>query len=126
MAEQGEQQRPALPRRKLRVSSYERIGKTKDDNDIYKVFAVNEDGSPVEEELRAFQELPVGETIEYALKKYDHPKYGTSYTLYPPKEKLGTRVTKLEQRVQELENRLDASEGAATGGVSANPDDIPF
>lgn len=120
---EGEQSRPALPRRKLRVTNYEKIGTTKKGAPIYKVFAVKEDGSPVEDELRAFQELPVGEIIEYALKLYDHPEYGKSFTLYPPQDKLGTRVTKLETRVEELEERVAA---LASGASSGSDDDIPF
>jgi len=127
MAEGEQKDRPALPRRKLRVTNYEQIGKTQKDAPIYKVFAVKEDGSPVEDELRAFQELPVGEVIEYALKRYDHPQYGVSFTLYPPKEKLGTRVTKLEQKIEELESRLAALEsGSGAPAPGAPDDDIPF
>lgn len=123
MAEGAQQERPPLPTRKLRVTGYDKIGQTTKGAPIFKVTAVNMDGSPVEQELRAFQELPVGEDIEYALKKYVHQQYGDTWTMYPPPEKLGTRVTKLEQRVEELEVRLAGLE-PGIGGQGA--DDIPL
>lgn len=126
MPDEGEK-RPPLPTRKLRVVSYDQIGKTQKNAPIFKVRAVNEDGSPVEEELRAFQELPVGEVVEYGLKKYVHERWGDSWTLYPPKEKLGTRVTKLEETVEELKQRITQLESGASGVAPAPDDqDIPF
>lgn len=117
----GGQDRPPLPQRKLRVTAYDQIGKTQKGAPIYKVTAVNEDGSPVEKdgepvELRAFQELALGEVVQYGLKRYDHPKHGESYTLYPPKEKLGRRVDLLEERVAELLTRIEQLESGNAGG----------
>jgi hypothetical protein len=122
MTEGADKERPPLPTRKLRVTGYDKIGQTQKGAPIFKVTAVQENGAPVELELRSFQELPVGEVIEYALKKYVHPQYGDTYTLYPPPEKLGTRVTKLEQRLEEIEKRLQGLES----GLGGTPDDFPL
>ena len=134
-----------LPRRRLRVTKLEKVGEVKNGknagNPIYAVSAVKEDGSPVEQELRSFAELPIGEVVEYALSRYEHEKYGVTFTLYPPKEsrgKLTERVTELEKRVATLESRLGDSpptssteSSTATAAVSgtthrSSDDDIPF
>lgn len=115
------------PKRKLRVVDYDQMARTQKGAPIYKVRAVREDGSPVEEELRSFQELPIGDLLEYELQRYDHPQYGISWTLIPPKDKLNTRVRKLEERVQALEEQLASLMSGTTGGPSgATEDDIPF
>lgn len=108
----GEQKE--LPRRKLRVVSLEKLGKTQKGGWIYKVNAVDAEGAPVEEELRAFEELPSGELIEYAVKKFESEKYGVSWTLFPPKEvkkNKEQRVQDLEDEVADLKKRVDALEG---------------
>jgi hypothetical protein len=130
MTEEGET-RPPLPTRKLRVTDYKKIGQTQKGAPIYKVTAVHEDGSPVEKdgepiELRAFQELPVGEVVEYGMKKYVHERYGDSYTLYPPKEKLGRRVDALESQIAELQQRVADLETGNVGGGGIEATDIAY
>lgn len=107
------------PIEKLRVTRQEVIGKTKDNRIIYKVFAVHEDGSADDRELRAFAELPIGEVREYGLSFYHHKTYGDTYTLLPAQERIVPRVIKLEERVKALEGQVAQLVGSATPGVSA-------
>lgn len=120
MAEQ--QNRPPLPKRKLRVVSFEVIGKTKDDNPIYRPACVTEQGEPVDLTFTMFNEPVVGELIEYGVKKFEHEKYGISYTLFPPKEKLGRRVEELEKRVAAIEAKLGSGGQPPPQAVPADPD----
>lgn len=127
--------------RKVTVTSTSVIT-AKDDWTLYEVFAVNEDGDPIDLKLRAFDDLPIGEQIEVEVEKRTDPKYGDSYTLKPvggarkqnPGARLGPKVDELRERVDELEARIERLESAATalggapGGQPATEaeDDIPF
>jgi hypothetical protein len=50
---------------------------------IYDVTAVGEDGAPIEEKLRSFDELHG--TVEVEIERVEHEKYGVSYTLKLPR-----------------------------------------
>jgi hypothetical protein len=121
---------------------------------IYEVAALDAEGMPVEEELRSFHPLPIGEEHEYEVTPYDHPKYGRSYTLNlpgrgpredggqkSPGARLGPKVDALREQVEAqaeqigaLNRRVSELEGRAapTGGLMSRttptPDeeDIPF
>lgn len=97
-------------KRKLRVTQQEVLSNLKSGATLYKVFAVDEDGSPVEQELRSFQELPEGELVEYEISRYDSQDYGTSWTLKRAPQQTGKRVAELERRVADLESRLEQIE----------------
>lgn len=88
--------------------------------EIYEIKARNpESGIEINDELKAFDNLPVG-VGEYLVERRDDPEYGTSYTLkYPkgkrpagsgPKSGLSERVSMLEQNVQLLRDRVFASD----------------
>lgn len=74
---------------------------------IYEVVAVGEDGRSIGAKLRSFEELPVGETLDVLVSKYESQKYGVSFTL-SRKNKVGTRqlVEALTQRVEQLAARV--------------------
>lgn len=78
-----------------------------DDATLYEVEAVGEDGRKVDEKLRSFVELKLDELIEYEVSRYDHEKYGLSYTLKPPSKKSGlaASVDALRERVDKLERQ---------------------
>lgn len=69
---------------------------------LFEVFATTEDGSYVEEALRSFTELDVGQLLEYEIEPYNHKRWGMSYTLYPPKKETARRLRELEEQVKAL------------------------
>jgi len=79
---------------------------------LYEVEAVDENGEVVEDALRSFAELPLGEAVEYDVSRYEHPRHGVSWTVQKPRENTSRRVSDLEKRVQDLEDRLSAVERA--------------
>jgi hypothetical protein len=69
---------------------------------LYEVYATDENGETIEEPLRTFAELEEGVPIEYEISRYNHPQYGTSYTLTPPKRESFRRLRELEETVELL------------------------
>lgn len=69
---------------------------------LYEVYATTPEGEPVEEPLRAFTELEEGVAIEYSVERYNHPQYGTSYTLTPPPRNTARRVRVLEEQMEHV------------------------
>jgi hypothetical protein len=69
---------------------------------LYEVYATDEHGVTIEEPLRTFAELEEGVPLEYEVTRYNHPRYGTSYTLTPPKRESHRRLRELEERVELL------------------------
>jgi hypothetical protein len=93
-------------KRKLIVTGQKPITKMKLRNGgeatIYEVFAKTEGGDYVEEALRAFDELDVGQLIEYTIEPYNHPQHGMSYTLQPPKKEFHRRLREIEEEHEAL------------------------
>jgi len=83
---------------------------------IYEIEAAKPDGTPVEQRLRSFEELPVGEEIDLSVVKYQDESAGISYTL---SRRGGSgnaaKIKKLEQVVQDLTARLEVVERMALG-----------
>lgn len=87
-----------------------------EDQTIYEVRATDEAGQEVDEKLRAFRQLEVGVAVEYEISPYEHPRYGMSYTLKPPRKKptglqasvdaAKEKIDKLEKQVRWLYDRL--------------------
>lgn len=85
---------------------------------IYEVEATRENGAPVRERLRSFENLPL-ELIEVMVVPYRSAKFGISYTLSRRnRPNSAERIAELTQRadgldrvVAELKSRLDALEG---------------
>jgi len=69
---------------------------------LYEVYATDENGETIEEPLRTFAELEEGVAIEYDITRYNHPQYGTSYTLTPPKRNSFKRLRELEEQMEDL------------------------
>lgn len=70
------------------------------DSTLYEVYATDENGETIEEPLRTFAELEEGVPIEYDITRYNHPQYGTSYTLTPPKRNSFKRLRALEEQME--------------------------
>jgi hypothetical protein len=70
------------------------------DSTLYEVYATDTEGNPIEEPLRAFTELEEGVPVEYDVSRYDHPRYGTSFTLTPPKSQTRKRLRELEEQME--------------------------
>lgn len=123
--------------RKLTVTScnvkFEGVGKTSGKAyTLYEVACRGEDGTPIEEEFKSFDMLPMGELIEYEIEREDHPKYGVSYLLKlppgvkrPPKPNLQGDIVELRQRVARLESQVGALVGMSAP-VSTPQEEIPF
>ena len=69
---------------------------------LFEVFATDEHGGFIEESLRSFTELDVGQTLEYEIQPYNHPRYGMSYTLIPPKRETAKRLREMEEAMEAL------------------------
>jgi hypothetical protein len=92
---------------------------------IYDVTAVGEDGAPIEEKLRSFDELRG--TVEVEIERTEHEKYGVSYTLKLPKGTPGAADpppagARLGPKVDELRERLDRLEEIVTTLVERSND----
>jgi hypothetical protein len=74
---------------------------------LYEVSAVDEGGHPVEEALKSFTNLPLGEQAEYVVERQEHDKYGPSYLLSPRKRE-SRAVRELRERVDALEAEVAA------------------
>lgn len=107
---------------------------------MYEVFAVDSAGAPVEAKLRAFDELPINELVEYGITQRTDPRHGTSYTLELPRnrrpakkkdtgfkgqiEELQLQVADLDQRcvwLLSLIHELQANAGVELSSAPANP-----
>jgi hypothetical protein len=69
---------------------------------IFEVFAKTEGGEYVEEPLRSFTELDIGQVIQYRIEPYNHAVHGISYTLYPPKKEFPRRMREAEEKLGAL------------------------
>jgi hypothetical protein len=91
-------------KRKLIVTGQKPITKIKLKNGgeatLFEVFATDEHGGFIEESLRSFTELDVGQCLEYEIEPYNHRRYGMSYTLVPPKRETARRLRELEEAME--------------------------
>lgn len=91
-----------------------------DDYTIHEVRASKTDGTLINEKLRSFTALPVGQTIEVTVVPYKSKEYGKSFTLYPSNQKsagttaavndLGEQVKELQERSAKLSQRVSELE----------------
>jgi ribosomal protein S13 len=73
---------------------------------LWKVEAVDENGMPIEEELRSFAELELNILIEYEVETYESARHGVSYTVKKPRANTTARVGELERQLQSALERL--------------------
>lgn len=92
---------------------------------LYEIFATTPDGGYVEEALRSFTELDVGQVVEYEIEVYNHPRYGTSYTLTPPKKETARRLRELEEQMQELFGWAENQGFKPQRALGVIPEDAP-
>lgn len=128
---------------------YQGTNKNNEPYTIYDVAALDENGEPVDQPLRSFDELPIdGELHEFEVTPYDG-KNGRTYTLKrtdQPKSsgaRLGPKVDALREqveaqaeqigalnrRVADLEGRLQAAPSGGLMSRTSAPEaeeDIPF
>lgn len=106
------------------------------DTTIYRLTATNERGEPFDPErfpLRSFWvpgDAEIGQPREYEVERFDHPKYGLSYTVHRGAKPDGggggglkASVDALRQEVKELRERVEAVEER---GTVRSDKDIPF
>lgn len=85
---------------------------------LYEVAVVGEDGEPIAEDFKSFENLPIGELVAYEVEREDHPTYGTSFLLKlpkgarrPPKANLQAELAELRQRIDRLESQVRSLAG---------------
>lgn len=85
---------------------------------IYEIDAANAQGQHINEKLRSFEALPIGQTIDVTVKVFNSERHGKSYTLHQKGRTGGgntERVNELAEMVQELTERV----ATLTGRVNA-------
>jgi hypothetical protein len=92
---------------------------------IYEITAHRMDGSKVQETLRSFEDLPLGEPVELTVTPFPSEKYGMSYTL-ALKNKVGNtqRLNDLQAQVQDLSERLQRVEAGMAGRAEPMPQGV--
>lgn len=135
-----------MTKRKLTVTSCN-IAFDPPDKDwtLYEVAVLDEAGDPIDANFKSFDNLPIGQLIEFEVEKREHEKYGVSYSLKPPpsvarglKPNITGDIAELRQRIARLESQVGAL-GVSPGAEPASPspamasmdpagvdDDIPF
>lgn len=78
---------------------------------LYGVEAVNEDGQPINETLKTFQELPLDQLIEVEIERKETPEYGVEFTIKKPKgARYGLRPSPGDDAYEDLKRRVYALE----------------
>lgn len=103
---------------------------------IYEVEAAGQDGRLINEKLRAFRALPIGQVVEVTIEPFHSEQHGKSFTLHPKQStspggaaqlneakellgKLEARVSALEEdttRLKQEITRLQGQKPPAAGG----------
>ena len=105
-----------------------------DEYTIYEVDAANMQGQTVNQKLRSFTALPIGQEIDVTVTVFNSEQHGKSYTLHPKGRSGGgsqQQVNELREEVDELRNRvatlssdMDALRKLIAGAPT--PADVPF
>jgi hypothetical protein len=74
-----------------------------DEYDIYEIDAAKLDGSSINEKLRSFAILPVGQEIEVTVTPFNSERHGRSFTLQPK----GSRAASAQGQINELREQVD-------------------
>jgi hypothetical protein len=111
---------------RLRITScssvYSGINTRGDDYTIYEVQAAKETGEVVDQKLRSFEELPVGEVLDLTVTPFKSEKHGLSYTLARKNKPAGGSSRKVEELtafVGAIDERLKLVEGRLMGPPAA-------
>lgn len=77
---------------------------------LREIVAVDENGAPIEEKLKSFDDLQGA--VEVEVERVEHEKFGTSFMLKLPRSpspgaRLGPKVDDIRGRVEMLEKRVD-------------------
>jgi hypothetical protein len=90
---------------------------------IWQLIATKPDGTPIEENLRTFAELPKNEVLDVECELFQSEQYGNSYTVSSKGSSSRTqRVADLEKRVDRIEEHLGLKEQT---GVDTQPPPAP-
>lgn len=97
---------------------------------IYEVDAQNMRGETINEKLRSFTALPIGEAVEVEVSVFNSEAHGKSFTLHPKNRRpdqggsseLGGEVEALRRRVEKLEATVQRllDSGATQGGDASS------
>jgi hypothetical protein len=111
---------------RLRITScssvYSGVNTRGDDYTIYEVQAAKETGEVVDQKLRSFEELPVGEILDLTVTPFKSEKHGLSYTLARKNKPGGGSSRKIEELtafVGAIDERLKLVEGRLMGPPAA-------
>ena len=93
---------------------------------IFEIGATKPDGTPINEKLRSFEALPIGDTIEVVVTPFHSEIHGRSFTLHrrvsnnaiAHVNELKARVEELSALVESLSDRVDRLEQSRTGDKS--------
>jgi hypothetical protein len=109
-------------KRKLTVTKRDQISSGKGphgDWTMWKLKANDEHGQPVNAQLLSFDDVKVGELVNYEVERKVHDQYGEQYWLKAPRSRgaaLGPKVDELRERVEQLEARVDRLETGSPNG----------
>src|ERR1700683_1321956 len=88
--------------------AYQGRNKRGDEFTIYEIEASKPDGTPINEKLRAFSTLPIGQEVDVTVTPYNSEQYGKSFTLALKGSKSGNfsaAINELTEAQAELTNR---------------------
>lgn len=81
---------------------------------IYEVDAQNQRGEPINEKLRSFTSLPIGQEVEVEVTVFNSERHGRSFTLHPKNKRssqeqvndAAAQIKALTERVERLERTV--------------------
>lgn len=81
---------------------------------MWQLIATKPDGTPIEANLRSFEDMPRGEVLEVAVTPFVSEQWGTSYTVARKnKSQLHSDLESLERRVAAIEVKLGIDPGTS-------------
>lgn len=93
---------------------------------MWQLIATKPDGTPIEQNLRAFEDMPRGEVLEVSVTPFVSQQWGTSYTVArKDKSELHKKVEELEARIARLESMLNVTEPVYVEGQASGPPPVP-
>lgn len=97
---------------RLRITDCKQIyqghNKRGDNFTIFEIKATKPNGQPIDEKLRAFTSLPIGQEIDVNVQVYNSEQWGKSFTVYPKgsrSESATGQLNELRDQVVELQDR---------------------